>query len=144
MGIIYLVHTQKYSKFNSSLTDSKWMYAFKNPHNYTYVWILVILLNLMPIIPIYLFYKCYLFKINKLFGKCKWWISIHVKSKINNVSALVGIKDCKKTLWSLAIAGVQLPQDYRATSRRQFTFCHLKTASLKIYCAAASRTFILI
>ena len=30
----------------------------------------------------------------------------------------------KKTLWSLVINGIQLPQDYRVTMRRQFTFYH--------------------
>ena len=30
----------------------------------------------------------------------------------------------KKTLWTLFMGGVQLLQDYRATSRRQFTFYH--------------------
>ena len=29
-----------------------------------------------------------------------------------------------KTLWPLFMDGVQLPQSYRATSRRQFTFYH--------------------
>ena len=31
----------------------------------------------------------------------------------------------KKTLWPLFMDGVQLPQCYRATTRRRFTFCHL-------------------
>ena len=30
----------------------------------------------------------------------------------------------KKTLWPLFMDGVQVPQGYRATSRRQFTFYH--------------------
>ena len=30
----------------------------------------------------------------------------------------------KKTLWPLFMDGVQLPQDYRATTRRKFTFYH--------------------
>ena len=46
--------------------------------------------------PIYLFCNCYLFQVNKSFGKRKSCISIHVKSKINNGSALVGRKDCKR------------------------------------------------
>ena len=46
--------------------------------------------------PIYLFCNCYLFQVNKSFGKRKSCISIHVKSKINNGSALVGRKNCKR------------------------------------------------
>ena len=65
----------------------------RNPLLYTHVLITTIPHNLVPI---YLFNNCYLFKFNKLFGKCKWCINIHVKSKINNGSALVGRKDCKR------------------------------------------------
>ena len=39
---------------------------------------------------------------------------------------LLYLKLClkKKTLWPLFMDGVQLPQGYRGTSRRQFTFYH--------------------
>ena len=32
------------------------------------------------------------------------------------------VKKLKETLWPLFMDGVQLPQEYRATTRRQFTF----------------------
>ena len=67
-----------------------WTYTFKDPLPYTYVLILVITPNLVPI---YLFYNCYLFRLNKLFGKCKWCIGIYMKSKINNGTASVERKD---------------------------------------------------
>ena len=34
------------------------------------------------------------------------------------------IINLKKTLWSLFMDGVQLPQGYRVTTRRQFSFYH--------------------
>ena len=47
------------------------MYAFKDPLPYAYVLIIVVLPNL---IPIYLFYNFYLFKLQKFLVKCKWCI----------------------------------------------------------------------
>ena len=45
------------------------------------------------------------------------------RSNINNIVSAPGIL-LKKTLWPLFMDGVQLPQGYRATTRRQFTFYH--------------------
>ena len=43
--------------------------------------------------------------------------------KIDKLNADSSKKN-KKTLWPFFMDGIQLPQGYRATSRRQFTFYH--------------------
>ena len=60
------------------------MYAFKDPLPYACVLILVIPSNL---IPIYLFYNFYLFKLNFM-ASVNGTFRIHVKCKTDNRSAL--------------------------------------------------------
>ena len=45
-----------------------------------------------------------------------FWSKLRTRFLLTNVF--------KKTLWPLFMDGVQLPQGYRATTRRQFTFYH--------------------
>ena len=55
-----------------------------------------------------------LFNIVCFLGGVHWFICPDMVSKFN----------AKETLWPFFIDGVQLPQGYRATTRRQFTFYH--------------------
>lgn len=64
-----------FSSQNLTLPLTIQTYAFKD-YGYAYVLIIVIPPNLTPI---NLFFNLYLFTLNKLFGKCKWGISLHVK-----------------------------------------------------------------
>ena len=75
------------------------MYAFKDPLPYAYVLIIVILPNL---IPIYLFYNFYLFKLKKLLNVA---FRIHVKSKIDIGSALEGEKTASMNIYYTTTSG---------------------------------------
>ena len=50
----------------------------------------------------------------------------------------------KKALWPLFMDGIQLPQGYRATKRRHFTFYHQAVIGLKFTKKVAANYFLIL
>ena len=72
------------------------MYASKEPLPYTYVLILVIPPNL---IPIYLFYNFFYLNLKNFLVSVNGAFRIHVKSEIDNGSALEGEKTASMNIY---------------------------------------------
>ena len=78
------------------------MYAFKDPLHYAYILILVIPPNLVPI---YLFYIFHLSELKNFLVSVNAAFRIHVKSKIDNDSALEGEKTASMNIHYATTSG---------------------------------------